>query len=474
MITALVHHLVESTVFAGVVAIFPFLMRKRAAASRHLVWLIAAAKFALPVALFSFAGIELRGLFPARPALFAAPPVLSSFLSVSTSVTSSPQVPAALPFLLLAAWLCGAAVMLAVWLRRLRAPAGPSIAPPESETELLARLARQVGVCGRVVLRATGARIEPGVTGLRRHTITVPEGLSSGLEASEFEAVLLHELAHVKRRDNLTVGFVHALVCVFWFHPLLWWIERRVIAEQERACDEMALRCGATPDDYASGILKVCRFHLAAAGACGFAGSSLKNRFEGIMTYEPKRLIERAPRLLIGALVLAMIVVPIVFGFFTSTASYARGADNQGHFLAPPGLNLAESCTFESITVPVGWHVQSAHPNAPGGVPPQACVEGPHGRPMWVQSKGMMREGAQKLIIVPPVLPVTDCKPVSSPYEKLCVCEGFSKTSGVFSPGAPVYSPVGPPKGWLVCRGNTWSAATPEVFGGHLPPPPKQ
>lgn len=200
------------------------------------------------------------------------------------------------------------------------------------------------------------------------------------------------------------------------------------------------------------------------------------------MSFEPNRLMDRAPRMLIGALVSVMIVVPIVFGFFTGTASYAWSADDQGHVSAPPRLNLKETCTFEDVTVPVGWHIRSAHPNAPGGVLAQVCVEGPHGRPAWVGSKGLMREGAQKLVIVPPVVPpvaaVTNCKPVASPYAKLCACGGSSTSSGWFSPGAAVYSPVGPPKGWLVCSQNRWRAATPAAFGTYweerneLPPPP--
>ncbi len=466
MMVILARHLLVSTVFAAIVAIFPFLMRKRSAASRHLVWLVAASKFALPAALFSFAGIELRGLFPARAALFAAPPVFAGFVPFSAPVASSPESAGSLSFLLLGVWACGAIVMLAVWLRRLLAPTCHSVAPLESEVDLLERLARRIGVRGHVALRSTKAKIEPGVTGLWRHTITVPEGLSSGLEAREFEAVLLHELAHVKRRDNLSAGFVRGLVCLFWFHPLLWWIERRVVAEQERACDEMVLRCGATPDDYASGILKVCRFHLAAAGACGITGSSLKERMEGIMSFESNRLFDRAPRLLIGALVSVMIVVPTSIGFLTSPRIYALGARGKAQAPAPVATGHAMTCSYAGKSYPMGSVISIGN-----GPIQQMCVQDAQGRSMFVRTNDAARNRSQKVIALPTPPPVTCERTAPSGRAKYCACQSGAGLS-LFSPGSIVSSGKGP----LRCLASgTWRAAIPSDFGGNkLPPPPKQ
>lgn len=462
MISALVRHLIESTVFATIVAVFPFLMRKRDAASRHLVWLIAASKFALPVALFSLAGIELRGLFPAYPALVATPIGLSSFVPLQAPAASTAKYAGTLPLLLLVVWLCGGATMLAVWLRRIRVPRGPFLAPSESESITLDKLARRLRVGGHVVLRTTKVRIEPGVTGIFRHTITVPEGLSRELEPGEFEAVLLHELAHAKRRDNLSTGFVHLLTCLFWFHPMLWWIERRLIAEQERACDEIALRYGPSPEEYALGILKVCRFHLAgaAAGACGIAGSSLKNRLEAIMAFQPKRVIHHSPRLLIAALASAMIVVPVVFGFLASPPSYARGAKDEGHVSTSPASKNPVTCSHgDGKSYPMGSVVEV------GGVGvQQMCVEDMRGRALWVRTfNDAARERSRKVIFIPPQPPVT-CQPAPSGSGKLCGCR-TSAGLVLESPGVIVESAGG---GYLRCRldgEGTWRAATPAERG---------
>jgi bla regulator protein blaR1 len=459
MIAALVRHLVESTVFAAIVAVFPFVMRERGAASRHLMWLIAASKFALPAALFSFVGIELTRLFPAPPALFATPIGLLSFVPLQAPAASTAKNAGALALLLFVVWLCGVAMMLAVWLRRMRVPRGPFLAPSESENKTLDKIARRLRVRGHVVLRTTKARIEPGVTGIFRNIITVPEGLSRELETCEFEAVLLHELAHAKRRDNLSVGFVHLLTSLFWFHPMLWWIERRLIAEQERACDEIVLRSGATPDEYASGILKVCRFHLAgtAAGACGIAGSSLKVRMEAIMSFQPNRLIDRSPKVLAAALVSAMIVVPIVFGFLIGPPSYARGAKDEGRVSTSAAPKDPVTCSFAGKSYPMGSVIREGSSGEE-----QMCVEDMQGHALFVKTNDAARERSREVIVLPLPPPFT-CQPAPSGSGKFCGCQTNAGLS-LFSPGAIVHSAAG----YLRCRLNgegTWRAATPAERG---------
>lgn len=73
-------------------------------------------------------------------------------------------------------------------------------------------------------VRLSSATIEPGVFGLFRSVLVLPDGITSRLTQQEFEAVLAHEWSHVRRRDNLTAA-VHMLVqAVFWFYPAVWWI----------------------------------------------------------------------------------------------------------------------------------------------------------------------------------------------------------------------------------------------------------
>lgn len=71
--------------------------------------------------------------------------------------------------------------------------------------------------------------------------------MSERLDEQEMEAVLMHELMHVRRQDNLIGSLQMLASCIFWFHPLIWLIDRRLLEERELACDEAVLRMGGAP-----------------------------------------------------------------------------------------------------------------------------------------------------------------------------------------------------------------------------------
>ena len=83
--------------------------------------------------------------------------------------------------------------------------------------------------------------MEPGVFGIFRPVLLVPEGITDRLTPAQWKTILTHELCHVRRRDNLTAAIHMAIEAIFWFHPLVWWIGKRLIDERERACDEEVL-----------------------------------------------------------------------------------------------------------------------------------------------------------------------------------------------------------------------------------------
>jgi len=70
----------------------------------------------------------------------------------------------------------------------------------------------------------------------------------------------------------------------FWFHPLVWWIGQRIVAERQRAGDEEVLRRGSEPRGYAEGILNVCKLYVESPLACvaGVTGADLKRRIAGM------------------------------------------------------------------------------------------------------------------------------------------------------------------------------------------------
>ena len=184
-----------------------------------------------------------------------------------------------------------------------------------------------------VRLRSSESTEAPALRGIWKTTLTIPRGMSKRLTTGELEAVLLHELAHAKRLDNLTGVLVHCLVCMFWFHPLLWLLERRLHIERERACDELVIACGTRPQTYAAGILKVCKFHLfeATAGVSSMAGSDLKRRLETILNGQCVTPFSYFPRLLIVVLGLFMTMIPVAGGYCQQCVTNGSGVTTGRH-----------------------------------------------------------------------------------------------------------------------------------------------
>jgi len=162
--------------------------------------------------------------------------------------------------------------------------------------------------------------MEPGVFGLRRPALVWPRGIDDRLTDAQIDAILLHEIAHVRRRDNLTSALHMAVQTIFWFHPLTWWIGSRLVDERERACDEDVVRGGSEPHVYAEGILKTCQYFVESPLACvaGVTGSDLKNRIEHIMKDDAHTALHWSKRMLLSAALVAAIAGPVAIGIVTS------------------------------------------------------------------------------------------------------------------------------------------------------------
>lgn len=187
---------------------------------------------------------------------------------------------------LFAAW-AAIALTLVLWLaygawsvRRIVVRAKP-LDDPDWQTPLY-EIADRLGLeAAPRLLRSEDVRM-PFAAGLVSSTIVLPAE-SDGWSAERRTAVLIHELGHVRRRDLIghTLGRV---ACAFWwFHPLAWTAARRLRAESERACDDLALVFGARPSDYAEHLLDIVscvRDHNTPAVALAMAH---RREFEGRM-----------------------------------------------------------------------------------------------------------------------------------------------------------------------------------------------
>lgn len=316
----LLRHLFESTLFG--LLLTPLAYCLQGAAARHAVWLIAVSKFAIPSVLLTSTGAKIAFLWPAGSWLLSAAKIsalLIAMFGVLPSIASRGA---------LVVWVLGTAVLFSIWLVRLRRIKYPLEDPAKEEHEALARASRLLRLGRPVSLRVSQMMAEPALLGIWHPVITVPKGLRQRLTPAEFETVLLHELAHARRKDNLTSVFVRCLVCIFWFHPLLWLAEKRLRTERELACDELVIVCGVTPKVYISGILKVCQFHLfdPVAGVSAMTGSDLKRRLKLIGVCRSRNSSVYVPRLLTVVAVTLMLTLPIAGGYCEQCVSNDGGS----------------------------------------------------------------------------------------------------------------------------------------------------
>lgn len=338
---AVANHMWQATLFAAVVLGATLLLRRGVPARvRFALWLAAAAKFALPAALFTLLGGALgAGSFLSASEGVTAPLVArlaepvqvrpdAAGLSVpAPGARSHSEIFCALTL----AWAAGAGVLFAVWLARRREFVRSVHRGAESwsgrEFEALGRARARLELKTEVLLVLSEEGAEPGVWRTRRPLLMLPRMVAAQLDDEELETVLLHELAHVERRDNLWGNCQTALACVFWFNPVVWLVGRRLLAERERACDERVLEAGGAAGAYAAGILKVVRFCSGwrVAGVAGAtAGSNLRRRIEMIMRGESGASRGRAwHRALASGAAAAALLLTAGAGFFSGARAGA-------------------------------------------------------------------------------------------------------------------------------------------------------
>ena len=341
------NHLWQSTLFALLALCAAASLRRAPAAARYLVWLVALFKFALPSALLFLvaaqAGVDLSSfslrqnhsesstinvsplLSPvsspaAAPARAAEPPAGESGTLGALTAGARTEAGGRLYGVLTGVWLAGCGLLGLSWLRKSR---GLSAALRKGreltrgrEAEALRSVRAWFGMRRDVKLVVTPAVSEPGVWGVWRPVVLLPEGVAEHLDDGELEAVFMHELSHVERWDNLTGVFQRALCCLFWFHPVVWLIGRRLLAEREQACDDVVVRRGVASEVYAKGIAKVCRYCLGweVAGLAKATGSDLRQRIERIISNRAGQSMSAAQAATLAALTVGALTLSLASG----------------------------------------------------------------------------------------------------------------------------------------------------------------
>jgi len=329
--TALVlNHVWQSTLFAGVIAILALAVRHNRARLRYGLWLAASVKFFVPFAALAAAGglLEWRQAPAAIRSVVASPGVrdvsapFAAMWMDPTPMATAAAPPQWLAPIVFTAWACGFA---AIVLRRVRQWREIRAAVRGSTP-----FADATPVPAGIEIRTASTVLEPGVVGVCRPVILLPEGIEAYLAADQFAAVLAHELCHVRRRDNLTAAMHMLVEAVFWFHPLVWWIGARLVITREQACDEHVVAETAAPIVYAEGIVSVCRHyaetpHMAVAGV---GGADVKARIAAILANRIGVRLTLPKRLALAIVAALALAVPIVTGAIEAAAFTAGQLSN--------------------------------------------------------------------------------------------------------------------------------------------------
>jgi HEAT repeat protein/beta-lactamase regulating signal transducer with metallopeptidase domain len=179
---------------------------------------------------------------------------------------------------LFAIWLAGAVIVLARmaiglaavrWLSRRTQEITDAPWLPMAED-----LAGDLGLHSPPRFLRSGRAAMPVAAGIFRPAIIMP-GDADTWSAGRLRIVLLHELAHVKRRDCLTHLLAQAACACYWFNPLAWLAAKRARTERERACDDLVIASGTRGSDYADELLEMARAMRGDRFAGLLAGASL-------------------------------------------------------------------------------------------------------------------------------------------------------------------------------------------------------
>ncbi|BBO30581.1 M56 family metallopeptidase [Lacipirellula parvula] len=293
----------QSALLAAIVGAFCWLLRRESPGLRYALWLALSLKL-LVLPLWSVnvpAPAWFSSTAHAEPTLAQTQP--TGLVASATSQPAAPLVPQELQTnpreqpqqallwhslrrLTLTTWLgslWGAVVLISIariaWqFRSLRRLLTTTTGAGEAERIVVEQCAARLGLARLPAIRIFVGDGSPMVCGLLRAVLLLPSELVEQIEAPALRQIILHELAHLKRRDLVTIWAIQAVRTVYWFNPIVHLIAYRAGLERELACDRLAmLTSGANATTYARTLIDAASGRsqplvLSAASAARLTG----------------------------------------------------------------------------------------------------------------------------------------------------------------------------------------------------------
>ncbi len=182
------------------------------------------------------------------------------------------------------------------------------------------RIGKQLQLGLQIPIRISCKVATPILTGTFKPLILLPLSVVNGLTADEVSAIIAHELAHLKRRDSWTNAVQITIETLLFFHPLVWWLGRRMRNDRELAADDLVLKCGTEKAVFARALTALAELQIdAPAPALAASGGSLLRRIQRIARKEhsPPR-----PTIFGGTALTALVL--FATALFSSTLLFAQ------------------------------------------------------------------------------------------------------------------------------------------------------
>jgi beta-lactamase regulating signal transducer with metallopeptidase domain len=201
-------------------------------------------------------------------------------------------------------------------------PVGPSV------VGVAERLGKRLGV-RRAVRLLQSARVDsPLVIGIVKPLILLPAAVLTELPPAHLEALLAHELAHVLRHDYLVNLLQSVIETLLFYHPATWWVSRRIRAERENCCDDLALAVTRDRVAYARALAVVAGAWTPALAPAA-SGGDLLPRLRRVLGKSDTAAAGSASRWLVGALAGGLCVAALLMTRLQPPAHAAAPADSE-------------------------------------------------------------------------------------------------------------------------------------------------
>lgn len=326
----LIHFVWQGAAIGTIAAVLLWLLRRRSPVTRYAIACAGlVAMLASPLltasALSRSVGIAGPGTpatvsYQAGPGDDTVPDVRAILANLATArglsnVDLAPKASSAWLPLVVLMWSVGVVVLLirllGGWWRIHRLHRASRAASPSAWTQATTRLAAALGLSRRIHVVDSSLVDTPTVIGWMTPVILLPIAGFAGLSSSQVEAILAHELAHIRRHDFL-VNLLQTLAeTVLFYHPAVWWISARIRAEREHCCDEVALSVCGDAVSYAEALVELENRRTVQSGLVMAAtGGTLMARVRRLLgAPDDDRPRAFGPLMLAGVVTLVICVV---------------------------------------------------------------------------------------------------------------------------------------------------------------------